>query len=325
MVVAGALAALYLHILAIRSDWLAVTLGAFGFYVVAVVFVLWPPRMLSQQAAGQSASSTPPTDIPKSRPIRLVPSVEALMFLKAMICIGIGLQLSYPAVGVLPQYLAPEIEASSPDISLCSPTANDSSPNIVRWPNPLNRTLYETDEETNTICPVDPETATAVTSEEVAAAITGEATLSGQGADESVQQLFTPFGSWFQDESLWAVLIFFVFAALYFLEYEWIARPYISQRQVQSLDRGPRRSYLYQHDLDPVWIAEEKSNCEKRRLAKGLGPTAEDKKHEMNMRLRRLELYRKPRFRAFEISRCRQRRSRNAVPTDHADVGIGAR
>ncbi len=64
---------------------------------------------------------------------------------------------------------------------------------------------------------------------------------------------YTLFPSDSLEEIYWLFLVVFISIVLYYIEYEWICRPYIAQRQTNVLDNGPRLRIQTQHDFDPVW------------------------------------------------------------------------
>ncbi|MEZ5714583.1 MAG: hypothetical protein R3D85_05100 [Paracoccaceae bacterium] len=73
-------------------------------------------------------------------------------------------------------------------------------------------------------------------------------------------EYFTVFDGTTREEVYWFFLAFLIAASIFVIEYEWISRPFISQRQSGALDRGPRSDYLARHPADPTWLAEvEKS------------------------------------------------------------------
>jgi len=61
----------------------------------------------------------------------------------------------------------------------------------------------------------------------------------------------------FQAENLatgWFVAAFLLIIALFLVEYEWINRPFVNQRQARALDRAPRRPHQIHHHMDPIWF-----------------------------------------------------------------------
>ncbi len=63
------------------------------------------------------------------------------------------------------------------------------------------------------------------------------------GAENTVSEA----GTWFL-----AVLLLMV--CFFFVEYAWINRPFVNQRQPRTLDRGPRKPQQLHHHMDPIWF-----------------------------------------------------------------------
>ena len=70
---------------------------------------------------------------------------------------------------------------------------------------------------------------------------------------------FTLFRVGSDEAHVWAVLIVVLLAMIFLMEYDWINRPFVNQRQPRALDRGPRRSFMAHHHLDPLWYERTKA------------------------------------------------------------------
>lgn len=278
-------ATIALAILLDRGTWSSGLNWALGLLVACPLLVVVMARMQSHDAAGL-------TEIVTTRERRrLVPPVEALLLFKAVVFVGIGLQLSYPLVSLLPENLIPKLEApTAPDACVQETTdgcrefltfEGTDAGKAVRWPSSLNRRLLEF-QEAGPLALAE------------GALSEGVKVVDNIPVSE-VAELFTPFGSNYQDEGLWTALILLLALLLYFAEYEWIGRSFISQRQVRSLDRGPRRGYLFHHDLDPAWLDASMSFPDKSKLS-------EVQQDMVKTASRDLERQRKSRFRTLEAA-----------------------
>lgn len=163
---------------------------------------------------------------------RFVPASEALLILKGFAAIVISLQLAYPVFQVLPVDL--KLSASR----IIKTTPQDNQNIRLRAPTSLATKLvdetasYQLNKNSN------------VPLEE------------SRVQTDVTSNYFTVFHSDSHDEVFWFLFAFILCFLIFFLEYEWINRPFIPQRQAQPLDRGARRDYQAHHDQDPAWAME---------------------------------------------------------------------
>ncbi|MEL6412087.1 MAG: ATP-binding protein [Pseudomonadota bacterium] len=64
---------------------------------------------------------------------------------------------------------------------------------------------------------------------------------------------FTLFRVGTEEAHIWSVLVLILLILIFLMEYDWINRPFVNQRQPRALDRGPRRAFMAHHHLDPIW------------------------------------------------------------------------
>ena len=68
------------------------------------------------------------------------------------------------------------------------------------------------------------------------------------------KQQFTLFDIQSREAIGWFAAVLLLIICLFFIEYEWINRPFVNQRQPRALDRGPRKPQQMHHHLDPIWF-----------------------------------------------------------------------
>lgn len=165
------------------------------------------------------------------------PPVEGLMMFKGILMILVSLQLAYPVISLLDGTSIPLREP----LAICQdgrpePLGEDPDKVYLRAPAPLLSRLVE---------------------QPGPSACAGSAgSLGTETAKLPLRDYFTVFTTATREEVFWFVIVSMLALALFIIEYEWISRPFIAQRQSGALDRGPRIDIQPRHSKDPTWLAE---------------------------------------------------------------------
>ncbi|WP_425093592.1 hypothetical protein [Tropicimonas sp. S265A] len=165
----------------------------------------------------------------KHQPRFFAPPVEAVMALKAFAFILISVQLLYPV-------LAPVLSIAD-DVEKVM--VHQDISDVDKLPETIRETCRLPDQ---TACRPPLKWASSIV-------------FRGAEADKAApQELPTLFTFESREAVGWFIAVFVLLFCLFLVEYEWINRPFVNQRQPRSLDRGPRKPQQVHHHLDPIWF-----------------------------------------------------------------------
>ncbi len=166
------------------------------------------------------------------------PPIEAMIFSKAVFLCMVSLHILYPSLASFPET---SLSIMSPRTSV---STADSGKNEIRKTYALGTCSFEAETEAmaNSIYPC------------------GQQKKIVNSSDERKKIYLNLFTGKSDDEIIWILLILVICSFLYILEYEWISRPFIDQRQARILNSGQRSPLQPQHSYDPIWHEETSLN-----------------------------------------------------------------
>ena len=162
----------------------------------------------------------------RNKHLKYTPPGEAVLMLKALILCCITLQIIYPVIGVSPGSFPISSENLTENIS-----------------NKKGGSKHFRSSKSLNSCSIELEVGVSGTCEQ----------LIGKGEAKGDNLYFTLFIPGSYEEEVWLILVSLLLMFLYLIEYEWINRPFIAQRQTRVLDPGERMHHQAHHHMDPVW------------------------------------------------------------------------
>ncbi|MCT4656422.1 MAG: hypothetical protein N4A65_11480 [Cohaesibacter sp.] len=186
-----------------------------------------------------------------NRAAKYVPPVEVLPIYKAICLIIISIQLSFPIVGFGSNDFLARVSGH-----IDRPINEDSeSKGIIIAP---HASLYDLTEQIKTPIFGNP-----VFDENGLGAVTNPPDRVPAIQQEASRNYYTLFPQKYDDEFVWLILVVALIGSFFAFEYEWINKPFIAQRQTNTLDKASRNRHTIHHDLDPNWLSEYRNKLER--------------------------------------------------------------